>query len=279
MKQILLFGVEILLVTMMTVSCSEEQDMPPMKMPPAPNMSLAEFKAKHWRDTVNYVDTVVDPEIIHGWITSSDAAGNISGTLYIMDESGMGIPIAINAQDLYLKYRVGAEVVLEMQDHYVGKLTGMMQVGAPYLYKKTSVWETSYMNETAWQQLGQVNGFPDLSRVDTITITLDEILGKTDAETQIKYQGLLVRINDVTFENGDGMTTYGDSEGAVNRRIVDAKGRKLNVRTGDRAIFRDSILPTGPVDLVGLMGYYATNANPTNPWQLYLRDLNDVMVK
>lgn len=265
-------------VSTLVVSCSEDLDVPPMKMAPLPNMSLAEFKAKHWQDGVNYVDTVIDDEIIHGWITANDASGNIGRTLYIMDESGVGIPVAVNAQDLYQKYRVGAEIVLAMKDHHVGKLTGMMQVGAPYLYNNT-VWETSYMTESVWQEMGTLNGFPELAKLDTVVIELDEIVGKTDNQTQMNYQGLLVRINDVSFEKGDGKTTYGKKDGSVNRLIIDPKGRKLNVRTSDRASFADSIMPEGRVDLVGVMGYYATRANPTDPWQLYLRDLNDVIVR
>ena len=34
----------LLIVLLMAVSCSEELDMPPMKMPPAPNMTIAQFK-------------------------------------------------------------------------------------------------------------------------------------------------------------------------------------------------------------------------------------------
>ena len=269
-----------LFVLLLAVSCSNEFDQPPMKMPPAPNMTIAQFKVKHWQDAVNYVDTVSDYEVIHGWITGGDASSNISKALYIMDESGVGIPIAINSQDINKMYRNGTEVVLNMQGNYVGKLTGMMQIGAPFFYEKSGVWETSTMTEAAWRTLGEVNGFPDLSRLDTVEISLDEIIGKTDTVTQVRYQGLLVRINDVSFENGDGKTTYSDkNESAVNRKIIDSNGRKLNVRTSSYANFCDSILPKENVDLVGLMGYFATKNNPQDPWQLYLRDINDVIVR
>ena len=57
----------------------------------SPNMTIAEFKAKHWQDARNYVDTVTENEVIHGWVTSSDQSGNIYKTLYITDESGAGL--------------------------------------------------------------------------------------------------------------------------------------------------------------------------------------------
>lgn len=268
-----------LLMLLMAASCNEELDLPPMKPLPSPNMSIAEFKTKHWRDEVNYVDTVTDNEIIHGWITSTDETGNIHNAIYIMDESGFGLPIAISNSELYTRYRLGAEVILAMQGHHVGKLTGMMQVGAPLFYNVTKVWETGTMSEAAWKILGQVNGFPDLSKVDTTEITLNQILGKTDPETQIKYQGLLVRINDVTFVKTGDNTTFSDKDQSVNRRIVDRNGKGLNVRMSNYATFGDSILPDGRVDIVGLMGYFATKPNPSDPWQIYLRTINDVIVR
>ena len=74
--------------------------------PQNPYMSIAEFKAKHWQDAVNYVDTITEDEVIHGWVVSSDESGNIYKSLYIMDESGAGITISINKTSLYQDYQV-----------------------------------------------------------------------------------------------------------------------------------------------------------------------------
>ena len=53
-------------------------------------------------------------------------------------------------------------------------------------------------------------------------------------------------------------------------RPVDDNGNTLVVRTSNYANFKDDILPSGKVDVVGVMTMYATT------WQLYLRDRNDV---
>ena len=54
-------------------ACHEEFDQPPVYIPIAdavPNMTIAEFKAKHWQESANYVDTVTEDEVIHGWVTA-----------------------------------------------------------------------------------------------------------------------------------------------------------------------------------------------------------------
>ena len=69
MKSIKYFlGLMLLLV--LVTSCHEEFDQPPVYIPVAdavPNMTIADFKVKHWKESTNYVDTVTEDEVIHGW--------------------------------------------------------------------------------------------------------------------------------------------------------------------------------------------------------------------
>ena len=99
--------------------------------PPSSYMTIAEFKANHWQDAVNYVDTITEDEVIHGWVVSSDESGNIYKSLYIMDESGAGITIPINKTNLYQDYPIGQEIILSMKDHWVGKYCGQQVIGHP----------------------------------------------------------------------------------------------------------------------------------------------------
>ena len=91
------YYLSLMLLLVFTAACSDEFDQPPMVIPTAlhhANMTIAEFKAKHWQDDRNYIDTVKEDEIIHGWVTSSDESGNVYKSLYIMDESGYGLSIS-----------------------------------------------------------------------------------------------------------------------------------------------------------------------------------------
>ena len=268
------FYLSLMMLLVFTAACSDEFDQPPMVIPTAEhhaNMTIAEFKAKHWQDDRNYIDTVKEDEIIHGWVTSSDESGNIYKSLYIMDESGYGLSISINQNSLYNNYRIGQEIVLPLKGYFVGKYNGQQQLGYPAWYAAGNAWEATFLPQAMWESLVEINGLPDLSKVDTLEVSLSDFVGKTDPETLMKYQGRLVRINGVTFDDADGVATYSEASASTNRMITDADGQSLTVRNSNYADFRADILPEGEVDVVGLLGSYGTT------WQLVLRSAGDVI--
>ena len=243
----------------------------------SPNMTIAEFKAKHWQDAINYIDTVTENEVIHGWITSSDQSGNIYKALYITDESGAGLTISVNQNGLYNDYPIGQEIVLPMQGYYVGKYNGLQLLGYPQLYAPGNIWQATFLPQSLWESLVELNGWPDPERaeVQPVEVTIDEFQDKSDSETLLKYQSRLVRIKGVRFTDADGYTTYAELTGSSNRIVVDESGNELIVRTSSYADFALLPLPVGTVDLVGLLTTYGTH-NTT--WQFYLRDIKDVTV-
>lgn len=267
-----------MLLLVFTAACSDEFDQPPMVIPTAehtPNMTIAEFKAKHWQDARNYIDTVTEDEVIHGWVTSSDESGNIYKSLYIMDESGAGLSISINQNSLYNTYRLGQEIVIPMKGYFVGKYNGQQQLGYPEWYDGGSAWEATFLPQAMWESMVELNGLPDVSKIDTLEITIDQL--KTDVESMLKYQGRLVRINGVTFDDGGDVfavtpVTGNTSTNNTNRNITDENGNTLIVRNSGYADFRSDTLPQGEVDVVGLVGCYGTT------WQMYLRSASDVIV-
>ena len=239
-----------------------------------PNMTIAEFKAKHWQDARNYVDTVTEDEVIHGWVTSSDQPGNIYKTLYITDESGAGLSISINHTNLYSKYPIGQEIVLPMQGYFVGKYNGMQQLGYPMWYEMGSTWEVNFMPLDMWEQLAELNGAPDPDRneVQPVDVNLSEFVGKNNSETLLQYQAKLARIKNVHFAEADGQTTYAESTVNGNQVILDADGNTLIVHTSQYADFASTPLPVGVLDIVGELMLYGTT------WQLYMRSAADVTV-
>ena len=270
------YYLSLMLLLVFTAACNDEFDQPPVVIPVAQhtaNMTIAEFKAKHWQDARNYIDTVTEDEVIHGWVTSSDETGNIYKCLYIMDESGAGLAISINQNSLFNNYRLGQEVVLPMKGYYVGKYNGQQQLGYPQWYDAGSAWEATFLPQAMWESLVELNGLPDDSKIDTLQITIDEL--KTDAESMMKYQGRLVRINGVSFSEAGSVfaesPTPDGKNGSTNRNIVDENGNTLIVRNSGYADFRADILPEGDVDVVGLLGCYGTT------WQMYLRSAQDVI--
>ncbi|MBQ6166454.1 MAG: choice-of-anchor J domain-containing protein [Muribaculaceae bacterium] len=261
--------------------CHDEFDQPPVYIPVAdavPNMTLAEFKAKHWQESANYVDTVTEDEVIHGWVTANDISNNIYKTIYISDGTA-SLSISVNQNELYKKYRVGQEIVLPMKGHYVGKATGQMYVAAPYYYvnKNTgaSTLECLNMSSDEMESLVQFNKLPDVSKIDTIDVNISDFQDKFDSETLLKYQGLLVRFKDVEIVEADGITAFVNAtESSTNRYLMDKDGNKLILRNSRSADFSTELLPLGRHDIVGILGFYQTGSAM---WQFYLRTFDDII--
>jgi hypothetical protein len=273
------YYLSLMLLLVFTAACSDEFDQPPMVIPTAehtPNMTIAEFKAKYWQDAVNYIDTVKEDIVIHGWVTSSDESGNIYKSLYISDGTA-GINISINQNSLYNNYRLGQEIVIPMKGYFVGKYNGQQQLGYPAYYESGQVWEATFLPQAMWESMVEINGLPNLSKVDTVEVSISDFQSKTDAQTLLKYQGKLVRIRNVHFTEANGTITYAESSATTNRTVADEVGNQLVVRNSNYADFRAEVLPEDPVDIVGLLSFYATRQNSSGTWQFYLRDINDVI--
>lgn len=280
MPHVVLAGV---LFLSLVASCSNEFDRPPMALPTAehsPNMTIADFKALCWQDDVNYIDTIKDDIVIHGWVTSSDEPGNIYKKIYLQDESGMGLTIAINQSGLYEKYRLGQELVLNLKDAYVGKYNGQQELGFPDTanYRQHHEWRMSFMSQSMWESMVELNGFYNPANIDTVVITLDALADKNTALNLMKYQGALVRINGLTFKEANGKAVYAEEQNNyTNRTLIDGNGRTLVVRTNNHANFAATPLPTGVVDVVGLLDLYTYTNNAAGVWQLSLRSIHDVI--
>ena len=261
----------LLLVT--AAACNDEFDDPAIANPVAkhsPNMTIADFKAKYWQDDVNYIDTVKEDIVIHGWVTSTDISGNIYKSLYISDGTA-ALSISINQNNLCNKYRLGQELVLPLKNYYIGKYNGQQQLGYPAWYQKGLTWEATFLPQYLWESMVELNGRPDLSKVQPMEVTLDEFCNKFDKATLLKYQAQLVRINGVYFDEG-GVAPYSEEKSSTNRTISDEKGNSLTLRNSNYADFRSIIMPTGKVDIIGMLGSYSSNT-----WQLYLRTIDDVI--
>jgi hypothetical protein len=261
-----------MLLLVFTAACSDEFDQPPMVIPTAqhtPNITIAEFKAKHWQDDRNYIDTIKEDEVIHGWITSSDEEGNIYKQIYISDGTG-GLTVSIDQSSIYTKYRIGQEVVIPMKDYFIGKFNGLLCLGVPYWYAAQGVWESNRMPMEMWDAMTEINGLPDISKVDTTVIELSEIKG-SDRETLLKYMSRLVRVNGVTFT--DGGKPFSDPDNSTDREIKDEAGNTIVVSNSSYASFRAEILPEKTVDVVGELSYTASKG-----FFLLLRSASDVIL-
>ncbi len=271
MKKIkLLLGAMLLMVV--AVACNDDYDTPPMVVPTAthtPNMTLLEFKTKFYQSGRNFIDTCKEDIVIHGYVSGGDAAGNIYKHMYIQDET-CGLGISIDANSLYNTYREGQEIVINMKDFFIGKYNGEYLLGKPEWYAAQSVWEAGRMTLDMFQQHAEINGLPDLSKIQPMEISINDVVGKSDDATCIKYSGTFVKFKNVKWQEADGEAPFSEASATTTRHIVDENGATLDVTNSNYANFRAKVLPLGTGDVQGIL--YATG---DNAWKLYLRDATD----
>ena len=266
-------GLCMLLMLVVTTGCKEDFDNPPMVVPRAthtPNTTIAELKAKYWQDGRNFCDTIKEDIVIRGWVSGNDASGNLYKVMYIQDETG-GIGISLDASSLATNYRVGQELVLNMKDRWIGKYNGQYLLGYPEWYAAQSVWEAGRMQLEVFQEFCEFNGLPVSGQVKPIDCKITDFQGKSDKETQLKYSGQLVKIQDLTWDGADGVLAFSEPDATTNRTVHDAEGNQLIVRNSNYADFHSDPLPVTQGNLTGILVLTGSDQ-----WQLFLRDLDDV---
>lgn len=253
------------------VSCSDDFDAPPVKVPTATikaNTTIADFKAEYWKTETPYCVPVNVPEgeskVISGRVISSDATGNIYKSLVIQDETA-ALAISINANSLYTTYRVGQEVVIDLNGMYVGKYANLIQLGYPN--EGTRGTEAGFMALELFESHAQLNGLPDVSKIDTIPVSISEL--PTTPTEICMMQSQLVRLDNVQWvEAGQ---RYSEESASTSRNLKDASGNTIIVRNSNYATFRTELLPEGEGTVIGILSYY------NNAWQILLRSAEDVI--
>lgn len=265
----------LLLLAIGFVSCQDNFDRPPVMVPQAAhidkvNTTILDLKKKFWSDDKNCIDTIKlteagDSMVIKGRVVSSDAAGNIYKNLVIQDETA-ALTLSINGTSLYNTYRIGQEVVLPVTDLFIGKYNNLMQLGYPD-YSESFGWQATFMPLALFQSKVELNGLPDASKIDTVTVKLSEL--PTTPEGLQKWQSQLVRLDNVTFTEADGSAVFAPNSTNTSRNLQDDAGNTIIVRNSGYANFKNDILPLGTGSVVGILSYYGS------AWQLLLRDTDD----
>ena len=272
-----------------TVTSCQDYDNPVIDAPIATsqaNISIYDLKQTFWEDETNYIWGTEQKEsatpvaiparedgshyIIKGTVISSDEAGNVFKSLVIQDETA-ALAISINSYNLYLNYRRGQEVVLDVTGMYMGKYNGLLQLGAPEWYANGNAWEASFMAPETFKNHVELNGWPNIAEIDTLQVNTFSELG-TSPDQLMYWQSQLVRFNNVSFVNGgvETFATYHSS--GDNQSIMDSEGNSMIVRTSGYSNFWNQTLPEGNLDLVCIASYYGTTG-----WQLILIDAEGCM--
>lgn len=264
-------------------ACQDDFDNKGASVPVAtlePNTTIAELKNKFWADSLNYSHPVGEREdgshyIVKGRVISSDNAGNIYRAFYFADETA-SLCVSLSGYDLWLTYRPGQEIVVDMTGLWMGKYRGLQQIGTPKWETDRLQTTSSFMTQSFFNPHVQFSGMPDVAAIDTITLREKPASAKEDL---IRWQGQLVRFNNVAFAaNADGVETLCDefqSSGYSQKFDLPNGGGSIDVRTSGYCDFWNMKVPSGSGDVVGILSYY--NSGSSGDWQLLLIDPQGLM--
>lgn len=284
------------------VSCQAEMDDPGLVVPEASikaNTTILELKQayenkiekvgfKPGTEKYDADGNVVDGEhiIIHGRVVSSDASGNIYKSLVIQDETA-SLAFSINSGSLYNFYRLGQDVVVDMTGLYLGYYYGLQQVGSPSDTELNGENQLGFMALDYMLRHAQCDGLPspEFAKVkygepyptdQFYCLTFDSFDELTKG-TLPELQSQLVEFRNVSFQIEEEGQTYAPYESTVSRYLVDANGQTLTVRNSGYSNFYYKELPKGRGIVRGILSYY-NSGSATDPWQLILRDVTDVII-
>lgn len=266
-------------------SCQAEMDAPEFEVPTTDllaNTTIAELKTTFQDKTaqVGLKDSVTNTHyIIKGRVISSDATGNIYKSLVIQDETA-ALAFSINQSNLYLDYRLGQEVVVDITGLYIGYYRGLQQIGYPGDPYNGDP-QLGFMAYDYWLEHAHATGLPSPNTLSTtmnapewpadsmycIDVEIPELAGAN----LIKMQSQLVELKNVHFRQG-GTATYAPKEESVSRALYNDKGDSIIVRNSGYSNFYNQILPEGTGNVRGILSYYGDS------WQLLLRGPEDVMI-
>lgn len=252
-------------------TCDLEPVMPPIEAPSdttQANMTILDFKQKHWSSTStqNSWNNLVglnedgDTIILRGRVISTDITGNLFKTVVVRDESA-AISISVNITDLCNVYPYGTEVVVKATGMYCGMNNNYFILGGPK--SSTSKYDNpGNAPEDGFKAAANCNGWPDSAAVEPLEIDLDFLSeNRNSAEARQLWQGQLVTVNNVQFENAgeEYSPVYGTT---TNRYISDDHGNRLICRFSGRSSFAHRTIPGGSGSITGILGFYGSD------WQL-----------
>ncbi len=234
-------------------------------------VSIAQLKQKY--ATVIYNGSYVqftEPTQIKGVVTGNDVQGNIYNQIAIEDGTGSMI-ICVAQGGMFGQLQVGREIVVELQDLYIGSYGQQPEIGTPYTNKNGRTY-VSRMPRSLWQSHFKMLGMKSASPTE-----FDKtMLGNGDYMKE--NCGRLMTIKGVKFQGANGKKVFAadkdkDAANSVNRSLLGISSNQLVVRTSTYADFANKPMPQGEVDITGIFTRY------NNTWQVLIREESDIVEK
>lgn len=251
----------------------EESSSPVATM--VPNTTIAEIKqiiTNQAGDKENFAIQLGEKAngehyIIHGYVISTDRDNALYRYLVLQDETG-AIPIVVRIYNLWLRYQIGQEIVVDLTGLYIGKYAEDYEIGWLSNYNDEPV--ISYLEPDIFREHVELNGLPvsDFKLVDYsdsmqfpkgnpyyIRISLED-MAILSFQKNIDIMGQLVEIPEISYQ-GAGELPFAEFLHTTNRIITDFWGYEVTTQNSGYASYFDELLPTGTGTIRGIVkGYY-----------------------
>lgn len=217
-------------------------------------MSILELKSMH---TLGEIEQISSDKYISAVVVADDRSGNFYQQIIIEDETA-GIPLLIDANNLFNQFPVGRRIFVKLQDLYLSDYNGLIQLAG----QKISEDRTDGIPETlidTYIQRGQYG-----LTVEPTTVTFGELT--------TERLGSLIKIENVQFASSDVRQNYAvaDPPSSVNRTLELCDGGDIIVRTSGYSDLAAALTPDGSGSITAVYTTFGSTK------QLILRDTSDV---
>lgn len=236
-------------------------------------------------NTVNDTLRIEKGVQIKGIVTGHDVEGNIYNEISV-DDGSAGIIICIAQGGLCGQLQIGQEILIDLGGLYIGAYRSQYQIGVPYTSTSASGQKSTYPSRIArndWQNRFKLLGAPDASKVQPLTFEFDKDKVK-DQNYVYSLAGRLVKVPDISFDKADGKTTFAPEEEGkttgfgVMRSFKGYTTNEFGIRTSCYADFAAMPLPSGKLNVTGVLTCYKSSDRYDATVQLLLRQYSDIEV-
>ena len=218
-------------------------------------------------EEINKIVVFKNNAVLEGYVITSDETGNFFKTISIQDHpvhpTSKGIQIEIDQLSLYTYYPEGSKIQIQLNGLVAGYDRGVVKLGSTYIQNAET--RVGRMPLT----LANSNVLKTCNGVEAIT---PRVFNSTREALKPEFVNTLVTIKNIQFQNPDTDLTYSDvaNLATVNRKLIDKKGRTVDLRNSGYADWAGEKLPTNSGEVTGVISIY------NSTYQFFIRDLKDV---
>lgn len=229
-------------------------------------MTLTDLRAKYTGTVYSFPDN--SPDVVEGYVSSTDETGNIYKTIYIQDKAEnptQGFVISVDMVSTYTKYPQGSKIYIKLAGLALGTYGGVVQLGVKDPASTASVLRIPEKSVPA-----------KIFRSCTVR---EKIVPKLMTSAQMitandKFIGCLIQMDNAEFDNKILCTNFAPNGVTVDRIIRDNSTTTTRVvRNSGYASFANQILPSGNGKFVGIYSKF------NSTYQMYINKVTDLDMK